>query len=164
MPSLPDQPCPSALSKAGWWAKGSDGGQSQPSHWKVPLQTSSLAVKAARGARTGSAPDAVTNIIQTCTESRGRQSVDQDPDLGWWGTGKHWHACRVFATTAFAETGSGSRSCSSAAALGEKGEAFCFWLFISRPPAALLLTWPSDQEVKHWVLGDIQSPVSAVGS
>lgn len=76
---------------------------------------------------------------------------------------KHRHACRVADAAGWAGTGGESRSLGSAAALGEDGQAPCFWLFISRRPAALPLSWPSAQEAKPSVLGDFQGPVSAVG-
>lgn len=63
---LPPRPVPSLSPQQGrlGWAKDSDGRQSQPSHCKAPLQTPGLAMKAAPGARTGSGPQMVTNIIQ----------------------------------------------------------------------------------------------------
>lgn len=166
-PWPPPRPAPSLSPQQGrlGWAKDSDGGQSQPSHCKAPPQTPGLARQAAPRARTGSGPEMVTSIIQTRVESHGSQPVDQGPGLGWWSTEpSHRRGSRVPVAAAWAGSRSGRRSRSSAAALGEEGEAPCFWLFISRPPAALLLSWPSAQEAKPTVLRDIQGLVSAVGS
>lgn len=81
---------------------------------------------------------------QHLPDSHGKSWKSSCGPKSWYGLVRHRakHACRVAAAeAAWSGTGSERASLSSAVALGEEGEATCFWLCTSRPPAALLLSW-----------------------